>query len=125
MIEDLDLHDGYSPRHTSTLYDGLTSLDQLDLKQELLLNYKRTAQFIENAQTFNESSAEPIPINQISQLLNTHHTTLKEIIKMQQEVHSIEKIKLVERVVIEVIKTLPDEVQDAFLTRYQAALEHQ
>ena len=65
-------------------------------------------------------SDESIPPNQVAQVFNTISAILKEIVKMQTELHNAEKVKKLEAAMIEALKnTATEEVQDAFFTELE------
>ena len=50
---------------------------------------------------------------------------LKEIVKMQTELHNAERVKKLEAAMIQAIKLAPLESQQAFLVQYEAILKEQ
>lgn len=64
---------------------------------------------------------EGMPPNQIAQVMNTLSSILKEIVKMQEQIHNQEKIKRMETAMIEALKLAPIDIQDAFLKAYEAS----
>lgn len=93
-------------------------LDELDLDKELLEQYIQATQLREDVK-----DDEAIPINQKAQLMNTISGILQSIIKSQQELHSIERMKLIENTLIEVLKN-HENLKEAFLADYEKALEN-
>lgn len=104
-----DLPPTKKPTQAATLKD-------LDLDKELLEQYHNAKQLFTDVQY-----EEGIPLNQKSQITNTITSILQAIIKMQQDLYNIEKIKLIENVLIETLKD-HETLRDAFLEKYEQAL---
>ncbi len=94
-----------------------TSLSELDLDKELAEQFVRAKQLILNAELDGEAT-----LAQKAQATNAITSILQNIVKMRTDLYNSERIKLIESVLIGVLKDFPD-VQAAFLDRYEAALE--
>ena len=70
-------------------------------------------------------SDDQVPPNQVAQVFNTISAILKEIVKMQTELHNAERVKKLEAAMIQAIKLAPLESQQAFLVQYEAILKEQ
>lgn len=95
------------------------SLKAMDLEQELLTNYQDAKDYLTDLKMMGEE----IPANQVAQVMNTINSIMKEIVKMQQIVHSIEKIKKLESAMAKALEGQPDEVKLAFIEEYQRHAE--
>lgn len=93
------------------------TLKDLDLDKELLDQYQSAKQLLSDVQY-----EEGVPLNQKAQITNTITSILQAIIKMQQDLYNIEKIKLIENVLIETLKE-HETLRDAFLEKYEQALK--
>lgn len=93
------------------------SLDELDLDKELAGQFTRTKQLILNAE-----DDFGITLAQKAQATNSLTSILQNIVKMRTDLYNAERIKLIESILISVLKDFPD-LQAAFLDRYEAALE--
>jgi hypothetical protein len=94
------------------------SLADLDLEEELLLQFARTKQLYD-AVTKDKST----PANQKAQVANSCTTILDQLAKMQGKIFSAERNKALEHVLIRTLKTLPEAAQREFFERYELALE--
>ena len=122
-LEDHDLHEppGSERRyHGSNYIPEQGSLKNLDLDAELYNAYAKAKNYLADVQ-----SDESIPPNQLAQLMNTISAILKEIVKMQTELHNAERVKKLEAAMITAIKLAPKKSQDAFLEQYEAILKEQ
>lgn len=94
----------------------LSSLDDLNLKQELLEAYNKAKTLLAQAE-YDES----IPLNQKVQAVNSIAAILQTIAKTQESLHNTQTITKIEAVLINVLKTYP-ELREAFLEDYERAL---
>jgi len=94
----------------------LSSLDDLDLKQELLEAYNKAKTLLIAAE-YDES----IPLNQKVQAVNSIASILQTIAKTQETLHNTQTITKIEAVLINTLKTYP-ELREAFLEDYERAL---
>ena len=126
MNMELEDHDLHEPPESERRYHGSNyipeqgSLKNLDLDAELYNAYAKAKNYLADVQ-----SDESIPPNQLAQLMNTISAILKEIVKMQTELHNAEKVKKLEAAMIQAIKLAPLESQQAFLVQYEAILKEQ
>lgn len=111
MLEELSLHT--TPK-TQAPPQRPTTLAQLNLDSELLDNYQEAKDFRDFI-----LSNDSIPPNQVAQVMNTLTSILKEIVKMQEDLHNIERIKRMEYAIIHALKDMPDEVKQAFMDEYE------
>ena len=114
-LEDLRLANEVSYTHTA-LPVHATRLQDLDLESEVLQNYNTAKQFLATI------DQESIPANQVAQVINSITGILKDLVKMQTDLYDAERVKKLEAALINTLKTLPEEQQNAFFTRYERAL---
>ena len=124
MNMELEDHDLHEPPESERRYHGSNyipeqgSLKNLDLDAELYNAYAKAKNYLADVQ-----SDESIPPNQLAQLMNTISAILKEIVKMQTELHNAEKVKKLEAAMIQAIKLAPKKSQDVFFTQYASILK--
>lgn len=94
----------------------LTSLDELDLSNELLEAYNKAKTLLIDAEY-----EESIPLNQKVQAVNSIAAILQTIAKTQETLHNTQTITKIEAVLINTLKTYP-ELREAFLEDYERAL---
>lgn len=92
-------------------------LNDLDLDKELLDQYKNAKEVLEDI-----LRDESIAANQKAQVINTISAILQNIIKLQQELHNVERLKLIENTLIETLQS-HETLKEAFLKDYKTALE--
>ena len=63
-----------------------------------------------------------IAANQQAQVSNSTAAVLQQLIKLQSEVHTSERLKKIEQKLIEALNSLPSHVQEAFLETYELVL---
>lgn len=95
----------------------LPSLSDLDLNQELVLQYIGAKALLKRA---NED--EDTPLNQVAQVVNSAAALLKQLAGVQIELHTAEKNRLQENALIDALKMFP-ELHEAFLKEYEIRLE--
>lgn len=93
------------------------TLNDLDLDKELLDQYKNAKMILEDI-----LHAEDIAANQKAQVINTISSILQNIIKLQQDLHNVERLKLIENILIDTLQK-HETLKEAFLADYQIALE--
>lgn len=93
------------------------SLKHLDLERELVLQVLALQAL--QARTIADDS---VAANQRAQVANSLSAALTNLVKVQQEVYSSERLKKMEALLIEHLQRLPKEVSAAFLADYEQAL---
>ncbi len=88
---------------------------ELDLHQELLKQYAKAKQMLQDA----ESSDEPL--NYRVQALNAISSIISQLVKLQADLYQMEEIKKVEGALAQTLKKFPD-IQQDFLDNYKGAL---
>lgn len=92
-------------------------LADIDLEQELVLQLLATQELQRKVLKDDET-----PANQMAQVSNAVQAALQNLVKLQGEVYKSERLKRIEQVLLDCIKDLPHEAQDAFLTLYEQKL---
>ena len=100
-------------------YDEIKSMAGMDVQGELLKQYN-SAKRLYTAAEYDTG----VPLNQKAQTLNTISAILGSITKSQTELYNSERLKVMEAVLIDVLKNFP-EVQEAFMQRYEERLNAQ
>lgn len=90
------------------------TLEGLNLENELLKQYKKAQALLD------ESSDEPL--NQKAQTLNSITNILQAIIKSQQELYNVERLKTLENTLVKVLQGFP-EIKHSFLDAYEKELK--
>ena len=91
-----------------------TELKDLDLEVELLAQYKKAQTLLDDA--------DKEPLNQKAQTLNSITLILQAIIKSQQDLYNIERLKTLENTLIKVLQDFP-EIKHQFLDAYEKELK--
>jgi uncharacterized protein (UPF0147 family) len=94
------------------------SLAEMDLEEEVLLQFARTKSLYDTV-----VEDENTPANQRAQVANSCTTILQQLMQMQTKLYGAERVKALEQVLVKVLKTLPEATQQEFFTRYERALE--
>lgn len=118
MLEDLDLHASTAPNEHPEVLPGTFlpeygTLKSLNLDSELYTTYAKAKNYLETVQ-YPQKDEPPVPANQIAQVMNTITSILREIVKMQTELHNAEQVKKYEQAVIFALKKAPESVQKDF-----------
>lgn len=119
MLEDFGL--GNTPQVQPTKIRTITAtrLEDLNIADELLIQYKNAVNLLEAAQ-----HDADIPANQKAQLLNSISAIITNISKTQTDVYNAERLKTLENTLISTLKDFP-EVKSTFLDAYERALNVQ
>ena len=117
-LEDHDLHEPEKPEYVADYLPERGSLKSLNLDAELYNAYANAKNYLAIVQ-----SDDSVPPNQVAQVFNTISAILKEIVKMQTELHNAEQVKKLEAAMITAIKLAPKKSQDAFFTQYASILK--
>lgn len=94
------------------------SLRDMNLERELVLQ----VQALQTLQ-MRVMSDDTVPANQQAQVANALSAALSNLIKLQSDIHNSERLKIIESVLIETVKTLPMDAQEAFFDGYERALK--
>lgn len=93
------------------------NLRDLSLEKELVL------QFLASQELQNRVLSDTtIPPNQAAQTANSTAGILQQLVRLQSEVHTSERLKDIENKLIQALNGLPDEQQHAFFAVYEAIL---
>lgn len=93
-------------------------IKNLNLAEELGLQYRNGMKLLKDIQTDNAT-----PANQKAQVFNSVSSMLEKIVKMQESVYSMERLKRIESSVLKAIETLPKEGKEAFFDLYGSFLD--
>jgi hypothetical protein len=63
-----------------------------------------------------------VPVNQIAQCAGALSAALVNLVKLQTDVYTSDRLKRIEAVLVECVQTLPMQTQGEFFDRYEAAL---
>ena len=94
------------------------SLRDIDMEQELLLQYHSLRKLQNDVLSDNET-----PVNQRAQVANSVSGVLAKIGELQQTLYDSERLKRIEKILVSVLEHLPVPVAEAFLTKYEEELE--
>jgi hypothetical protein len=94
-----------------------SKLQDIDLAQEIILQFMR----VKELQTLTLGDGET-PANQKAQVANSVSAILAQLMKLQTELHTAERFKILESILIQTLKDFP-ELADAFLLEYERVLE--
>lgn len=92
-------------------------LRDVNLERELILQHQATLE-LQN-QVMQDSD---VPANQRAQCANAVASILQQLIKLQETVHTTERLKRIEGKLIEALNGLPKEQQESFLAVYEEVL---
>ena len=104
------------------LYNGIKqslpphNLKDLNLAEELVLQYMR----VKELQTAVLADMDT-PANQKAQVANSVSSTLAQLTKLQTDLHTAERFKLIETHLVKTLKDFP-ELSEAFLDEYERIL---
>ena len=92
-------------------------LRDVNLERELILQHQATLE-LQN-QVMQDSD---VPANQRAQCANAVASILQQLIRLQESVHTTERLKRIEGKLIEALNSLPKEQQESFLEVYEEVL---
>lgn len=93
-------------------------IKNLNLTEELGLQYRNGMKLLKDIQSDNST-----PANQKAQVFNSVSGMLEKIVKMQESVYSMERLKRYEVAFLKAIETLPVEGKENFFDLYGSYLE--
>lgn len=93
-------------------------IKHLNLTEELGLQYRQGRKLLERAHNDKE-----IPTNQVSSVYTAVSSMLEKIVKMQEAVYSMERLKRYEVAFLKAIETLPAEGKESFFDLYGSFLD--
>lgn len=94
------------------------SLKSVNMERELVVQLA----IVKKLQKDSLNNDEGTPVNQLAQVANSVASALATLAKLQTEVYTSERLKILESVMIDCLKTLPQEAQKAFLDEYERRL---
>ena len=92
-------------------------LRDVNLERELILQHQATLE-LQN-QVLQDAD---VPANQRAQCANAVASILQQLIKLQETVHTTERLKRIEGKLIEALNALPKDQQESFLAVYEEVL---
>lgn len=95
-----------------------TSIKDIDLEKELVLQYMRGKELQATI-----AQDEGVPANQRAQIANSVRTSLNELVKLQQAIYGAEQGRRMEAALAKALRTLPEEAQHVFFDAYQKTAE--
>lgn len=95
----------------------LPDISDLDLRQELVLQFIVTKQLMTDNQTDGD-----IPLNQKAQVTNSLTALLKQLSDQQIKLHSAERFRLMEQALTDTLLGISLELQEQFLSIYAEKL---
>lgn len=95
-----------------------TRLKDVNMEEQLLLQYKVTLELQEEVM-----SDEETPANQKAQVANSVASILQKLLDMQVEVYSSERFKEIELLLVRFLNHLPEEIAAEFLNQYEKLLQ--
>lgn len=93
-------------------------IKNLNLTEELGLQYRNGMKLLKDIQSDNQT-----PANQKAQVFNSVSGMLEKIVRMQDSVYSMERLKRYEVAFLKAIETLPVEGKENFFDLYGSYLE--
>lgn len=93
------------------------NLEKLDLNAELALQFRQAKLLLVEAQ-----KAQDVPTNQKAQIFNTIRAQLADIVKQQESVWSMERLKTFETAFLKAANAMTDEARDLFFDLYSKHL---
>ena len=100
------------------LPDSGEGVNSLNLDNELVEQYRKTKDLMDEV-----LSDEDTPANQKAQVCNSVVATLAQLAKLQEDLKREQSMKIMEAVLIDAIKTLPEAVKSEFFTEYERMAE--
>jgi len=95
-----------------------TSLQDIDLQRELVLQVS----VLQQLQTSTHGD-DTIAANQMAQVSNSLSSALANLVRVQNNVYTSERLKKIEAILIETLTELPQAAQAEFLEKYSKALK--
>jgi|JI10StandDraft_1071094.scaffolds.fasta_scaffold14846_8 hypothetical protein len=110
--------DDFGPEDLPTGEELLTSLDQIDIANSLLIQYQSAIMLRRHALGDREA-----PFNQRAQVLNAVNGILAQLVKLRTDLYNSERIRRLEGILLSCIKHLPEDARREFMEVYQRELE--
>lgn len=96
-------------------------LSDVNLAQELVLQF----QSVKHLQTSVLALGSKVSAQQQAAVANSCTSSLAHLVRLQTELHTAERLKTIEQILIQVIRDQPMEFQQAFFDRYERMLGHE
>lgn len=117
-LDRLSLAELYALRDEIDVKLPPTNLRDLNMEQELVMQYHRTKALQEET-----NQADDVPTNQRAQVANTVANTLQRVVDMQGKVYNAEQFRKMEAALARALRTLPIEAQNVFFEAYEKTIE--
>lgn len=111
-LKNLTLHPEPVPPTTPNL-QRLVSATNLNIHDELVDNYNAALQLRDSL-----AFRDDIPPNQVAQVMNSMTAILTQLTKLQTDLYSAQRIKDIELILIDTLKSMPKPMQDHFFAEY-------
>lgn len=98
-------------------YLPVRDLQDINLSRELVLQVQAL-----QALQLRVMNDQDTPANQIAQCANSLSAALVNLVKLQTDVFTSERLKRIEMLLIKTLQSLPTETQSQFLAEYEVAL---
>ena len=95
-----------------------TDVGSLNLESELIEQYHKTKRLMDDT-----LGQEDCPANQKSQVCNAVVTILAQLVKLQEDLRKQQALKIMESVLIDTLKFLPEDVKASFFVEYERLAE--
>lgn len=102
----------------SRIEKRLPTLEDMDLKHELVLQFASTKELLADARDDKKT-----PLNQKAQLVNSAAALLKQLAAAQVELYSAERFRAMEVALIDLLNDADDEDREYFMREYEKRLE--
>lgn len=93
-----------------------TKLSEVNLAEELVLQFQKVRSLQSKVLDSNTSAQQKAAV------ANACASALAQLVKMQTELYNAERMKMVEQVLIQVMRDQPEAIQLAFFDKYERAL---
>lgn len=93
-------------------------INELNLEQELVAQYRDIKGLMSHV-----IDDPDTPANQKSQVANAVVATLQQLYKLQEDLRREERLKLIESVLMDILKGQPPDIKDAFFAEYETRAE--
>jgi hypothetical protein len=117
-LEDMDVGDLLALRDAIDKLLPARKLSEMRLDEELILQFMRVRELQKKTLEDTRISAQ-----QKAAVVNSVAATLAQLTKMQTELHTAERFKAIENLMIKTIKRLPIEVANDFIAEYERLAE--
>jgi hypothetical protein len=118
IFRGLPVHDLIKYRDEINALLPAMRLSEMNLEEEMLLQFHSTRSLQNDV-----IADEEVPANQRAQVANAVASALSKLADLQEQIYTSERMKQIERMLIEQLVLLPEATVQAFMDGYQIALE--